>query len=68
MSIVNRRAEDKAIGFFCLLDEFVADIVIKDAAILGAFIAADTIPDRFHSDLKDFGFDFFLFKLFADFI
>ena len=68
MSIVDRGAKDKAVGFFCLFDKFITDIVFKDTTILSALVASDTITDWFYLDLKNLCFDSFFFELSADFL
>lgn len=53
VGIIDRGAEDKAVGLPCLGDKVVDPVVVKNAALFGAFPAAETVPLRAPADLDD---------------
>jgi len=58
MSVVNRCAENKTVGCFCLFDDFIADIVVENAlAKLAAGTAGDTVAELTVAEPDDFCVD-----------
>ena len=66
VGVINRRAEDKAVGLSGLGDKGVHPVVGKNAAVVRAAAAADAVAHRAAADLEDLILDPFPLQLPAD--